>query len=232
MPSESNILILGGNSRIGVSIEEIAFNSGFQVFRTKRSLGHGEKFDQKLICLDVSSQKSIEEFFLRIHDLKFGRIISLIGNTSIHIDKLNQEELRNYYLTYTLNLFQVIEKLSKNFLEAQSTSQFTAIASRSAHHGSFDADYAAVKGALVSYIRSLGRRLVPPKSAISISPGLIVGSEMFDQMSVLVQQDHWNRSEGKLLHVKEAAELIWSMSLLPYATSEPGGNYLLGPDYK
>lgn len=232
MHSKSNILILGGNSRIAVRIEEIALNSGYQVLRTKRSLGQGEKFDQKLICLDVSSQKSIKEFFLRLQDLKFERIISLIGKTSIHIDKSNQEDLRNYYLTYTLNLFQIIEKLSKNFLEAHSTSQLTAIASRSAHHGSFDANYAAVKGALVSYIRSLGTRLVPPKGAISISPGLIVGSEMFDQMSVLVQQDHWKRSEGKLLNVKEAAEFIWSMSLLPYTNSEPGGNYLLGPDYK
>lgn len=213
-------------------IAEIARKENYDITCTIRDTVRNFQVDRTQLFLDIASTISINKFLQEIKDFRFERIISLIGKTSLGIENSDREALLSYYETYTLNLFYIIERLSSNHLLDHQSSQLTAIASRSAHHGSFDLHYAAVKGALVSFILSLGPKLEAPKTAISISPGLIIGSAMFDGMSVAVQRDHMNRSGGRLLDVKEAAAKIWSMSLLPLDDVESGRNYFLGPDYK
>jgi NAD(P)-dependent dehydrogenase (short-subunit alcohol dehydrogenase family) len=104
------------------------------------------------------------------------------------------------------------------------------LSSRSASHPSFDAHYAATKGALESLIHSIAPKLPNSQSVICIAPSLIENSEMFHEMTPENIERHKIRSSKKLLNLNEIAEFISAMS--PQVTQLMNGRTIsLGSDY-
>jgi len=214
-----------------MEIGKLAQQDEYNVHATLRNPISDSIYRSQIHELDISKAKSLEIFLDGLGNYKFERIISFIGKTSTQEERESLPSLQRYYETYTCNLFVLLEHLARNHLDGTSDSQLTALASRSANHASFDIHYSSVKGALVSYVRSLGKQLELPKRIISISSGLIVGSKMYLEMSEDVRNSHKLRSGGTLLNVKQAAKEIWEKSLLSHVSCESGANYLIGTDY-
>lgn len=230
--AKSKVLILGGNSLIGKHISDTAVKKEREVLLTRRRPIKVVEPSFKVLSLDVSSRKSIDTFLESVRQLHFERIICLIGKTSVDSKGESKNQLEQYYMTYTLNLSNLILELSSNNPSSNGASQMTTVASRSAEFGSYDLHYSTVKGALVRFTKSPGLKINLPKMVVSFSPGLVSKSSMFNQMSKEIQESHQTRSGYKLLSVEEASREIWRLSLMNSIDYVPGGNYSIGSVYQ
>ncbi len=159
---------------------------------------------------------------------KFERIIVLIGATSkLEANTDAIDRLYSYYENYISGLHYLIRQLIP---QLQSFSNIVILSSKSASHPSFDAHYAATKGALESFILSIAQKLPNSQSAICIAPSLIENSEMYHEMSPKNVERHKTRSTQKLLDLNEMAEFIVEMS--PRVTQLINGRTIsVGSDY-
>ena len=180
------------------------------------------------VPLDLKSRVSISEFLQSISENSFERIIVLIGATSnLEGDTGSLDRLYSYYENYISGLHYLIRQVIPLL---QEPGNMVVLSSRSASHPSFDAHYAATKGALESLIRSLAPKLSSLQSVICIAPSLIENSEMYYEMSAENIEKHRSRSSKKLLDTNDIARFIFEMS--PQVTQEINGRTIsIGSDY-
>ena len=92
-------------------------------------------------------------------------------------------------------------------------SQVIMMSSISAERGSFDPIYAASKGAMISFIKSLSTWLAPKTRFNAIAPGLIENSTMFLDMAEERREFHKNATPTKsLVNSVEIAKVIYDLS--------------------
>lgn len=180
------------------------------------------------VPLDLKSHDSISEFLQSISENNFERIIVLIGATSnLEGDTGSLDLLYSYYENYISGLHYLIRQVIPLL---QEPGNMVVLSSRAASHPSFDAHYAATKGALESLIRSLAPKLSSLQSVICIAPSLIENSEMYYEMSAENIEKHRSRSSKKLLDTNDIARFIFEMS--PQVTQEINGRTIpIGSDY-
>jgi 3-oxoacyl-[acyl-carrier protein] reductase len=77
--------------------------------------------------------------------------------------------------------------------------QVIMISSISALGGSYDPIYAASKGAILAFVKSLARQLAPRLRVNAVAPGLIKGSSMYHEMSEETIQSHIQGTPTKQL---------------------------------
>jgi 3-oxoacyl-[acyl-carrier protein] reductase len=95
----------------------------------------------------------------------------------------------------------------------KSGSHVLMLSSISAQKGSYDPIYAASKGAILSFVKSLATSLAPRIRVNALAPGLIQDSTMFKTMDRERQQFHRMQTPNKqLLRIKDLAELIFDLS--------------------
>lgn len=233
--SKKSILLLGSSSSLAEQILIRALLEGYQVDGVRRSQKRSEKDNQfnKCFDLDLDLGSSVEKFTKTIAGYQYERIICLLGKlykSFAHDTHLNS--IQKYFASYGANLLYLVKRLCENNLDTSGKSQLTLISSRAQKHPSNDIYYSAVKGAAVSFIRSLAPMLPSNKAVISISPGLIQGSAMASVMSDENVENHAFRSNYRLLTLDSAAEEIWKLSLLDNIQRGLGTDFVIGPDYE
>ncbi len=178
--------------------------------------------------LDLNSRDSISDFVKQINEYRFERIIVLIGATSNLEANLGAiDPLYKYYENYISGLHFLIRQ---TIVCLKDVGNMVVLSSRAASHPSFDAHYAATKGALESLIHSIAPKLSTSQSVICIAPSLIENSEMYHEMTPENIERHKTRSRKKLLSINEVTEFISSLS--PQVTQSMSGRTIsLGSDY-
>lgn len=213
MIKEKNIIIVGASSSIGSAIISKFRTPNTHLIATYHSR-QNIKPEENLHCvmLDLEKYKSIENFIKELHSslLHIDTIIFLAG-------VLPGKNLKEYILTdiekvMTVN-FTGQAKVIKGILPLlDSDSQIIMISSISAQRGSYDPIYAASKGAILSFVKSLAVGLGGVR-VNAIAPGLIEDSTMFKEMSVDRQDLHRQQTSHKtLLHMSDLAEVIYDIS--------------------
>ena len=86
------------------------------------------------------------------------------------------------------------------------------ISSISAQRGSYDPIYAASKGAILSFVKSIANGLGGTR-VNAIAPGLIEDSAMFNEMSIERREFHRQQKSNKqLLDISDFSRIIFDLS--------------------
>ena len=214
MPRKSTILVVGANSTIGISMVREFLNNGDVVIATHcESNPEFVNNDVEWVHLDLTAEKSIEIF---IKGLAKGK--SQIDAAIFVSVVLPGKSLENYSHKEIDTVMDVNflgqAKCVKALLPLLNTpSQILMISSVSGERGSYDPIYAASKGAVIAFVKSLATWLPPQVRCMSIAPGLVEGSGMYDAMPTEVRQVHLDRTPlNKLITVEDLAKMILDLT--------------------
>jgi NAD(P)-dependent dehydrogenase (short-subunit alcohol dehydrogenase family) len=208
-----NVVIFGASSSIGNAIILKFLSPETHIIATYNS-NKSIKYEENIKCLqlDLENGKSIDSFIKEVNS-KISHIDSAIFLAGI----LPGNNLEEYDVTDIDNVmtvnFTAQAKVIKGLLPLfDSESQIIMISSISAQKGSYDPIYAASKGAILSFVKSLAVGLGGVR-VNAIAPGLVENSTMCKEMSIDRQEFHRQQtSEKKLLTMSDLAEVIYNIS--------------------
>jgi 3-oxoacyl-[acyl-carrier protein] reductase len=216
---KSTILIVGASSMIGVAIVRQFLENGDVVVathcNTKPNLLNG---NVKWAQVDLTAEKSIEMFAKGL--AKSGvRIDAAIFVSGI----LPGKSLENYSNSEMDSVMEVNFLGQARCIKAllpllNSPSQIVMISSISGERGSYDPIYAASKGAVIAFVKSLATTLPPQVRCMAIAPGLVEGSGMYNTMAAELRLVHLNRSPlRELITADDLAKIIVNLTMKHWA---------------
>jgi len=209
----NNIIIVGASSSIG--------NSIISKFRSPSTNIIASYFTKK----DIKPEDNIHSLELDLRkDQSIHKFINEVMSITSHVDTaiflagiLPGKNLKEYDKTdiekvMTVN-FTGQAKVIKGLLPLlDSDSQIIMISSISAQRGSYDPIYAASKGAILSFVKSLAVGLGGVR-VNAIAPGLIDDSTMYKEMSAARRELHRSQtSDRQLLNISDLSDIIYDIS--------------------
>jgi 3-oxoacyl-[acyl-carrier protein] reductase len=186
-----NVIIIGASSSIGRAISSrfrAAATRVITTYTTQAPFSPEEQTDA--FQLDLRDEASIERFARQVADIapQLDGVIFLAG-------VLPGKNLAGYGFSEIDDVmainFNGQAKLMQRFLPLLTErSRLLMFSSISAQRGSFDPIYAASKGALLSFVKSLATQLPEGARINAVAPGLIQGSAMFMDMKTERREHH------------------------------------------
>jgi 3-oxoacyl-[acyl-carrier protein] reductase len=210
----STVIILGGSSSIGKAICNQFNTQDNKLISTYCLKGDTSKNPKNAesFWLDLNSDKSIIDFSKKLVSDKINVdiLISLAG--ILPGKNLSEYSFEEIDKVLSVN-FSGQAKLIRNILPLLTKkSRLILLSSISAQKGSYDPIYAASKGALLSFIKSLLPSLPIESTVNAIAPGLIQDSTMFRNMTHDRQELHKEQiHSGKLLDENALAKIIFDL---------------------
>lgn len=180
-------LITGGDSGIGkavailfakegADIAIVYYNEHTDAKDTQRVIMEEYNKDCLLIAGDLQKEKFCQQAISKTVK-KFGRIDVLVNNAAIHFESKDLESLSTDQLlkTFTTNVFAMFWITRAALPHMKKGSSIVNSTSVTAYRGSASLmDYAATKGAIVSFTRSLASNLVEKGIRVNaVAPGPI-----------------------------------------------------------
>jgi 3-oxoacyl-[acyl-carrier protein] reductase len=216
-----NILIIGGSSSIGDSVEQAFMGHGDNVLSTYFSNpGKKENTNIKYIKLDLCAPISYLPLLDEVANNALDALIILSGVLpGQSIDDYLESEINEVVdLNFTSNI-HIIKALLPHL---KMNSNVILMSSISAIRGSFDPVYAASKAAQIGLVRSLALWNKDKYKINAIAPSLIDKSSMYFDMSAQRRAFHKaNSSAKKLVTKSDIAKLIFDLC-------EPDSKYVNG----
>ncbi len=180
-------LITGGDSGIGKAVALLFAKEGADIAivylnehkdakETKRLVE--EKYDRNCLTLskDLSLENACKEAIEKVMD-EYGRIDVLVNNAGVHWESKNLQDITTAHLlkTFETNVYSMfwMSKFALPYMKKGSSIINTA--SVTAYRGSPHLiDYAATKGAIVAFTRSLSANLIQKGIRVNgVAPGPI-----------------------------------------------------------
>jgi len=220
-----HLLIIGGTSSLSPQILEHAVSAGYKVTATSRRPIDAGLDKIRWINFDLEAENEPENFLEGIKGETFTTIVFLIGETSLSYK--NKSRYIELHLSKTVKILEALQRC----LDPLNCSSLIYLSSRAAIHPSFDFYYSAVKGGVVSAIRSLSLRSLPNHYILSLVPGLIIDSKMFNEMSKESRINHMKRANKKLLTKEEFAESLFDV-VNNLEKTQNGQYVIVGQDYE
>jgi 3-oxoacyl-[acyl-carrier protein] reductase len=213
-PRKPTILVVGANCNIGIAIIRELIDHGNLVIATYcNSNPEFVHDDVNWFHLDLTERKTIETVTKGLANSN-SRI-----DTALFVSGVLPGKTLETYLDKEMNTVLDINFLGQaKCIRAllpllNSPSQILMISSVSGERGSFDSIYAASKGAVISFIKSLAIWLPPQVRCIAVAPGLVEGSGMYDAMAAEVRQAHLDRTPlKKLITAEELAKIVFDLT--------------------
>jgi len=209
----NNIVIIGASSSIGNSIISKFRSPSTRIIASYYSNNDINPEDNMLALeLDLKKEQSIDIFIKEVHS-----ITSHIDTAIFLAGILPGKNLQEYEKADIENVMRINftgqAKVIKGILPLlDSDSQIIMISSISAQRGSYDPIYAASKGAILSFVKSLAAGLGGVR-VNAIAPGLIEDSTMYKEMSPERQELHRQQTSHKtLLQMSDLADVIYDIS--------------------
>jgi 3-oxoacyl-[acyl-carrier protein] reductase len=188
--SLENVLIIGGGSSVADEIYKLFEESSMQVISSFYNKQLKNNTQKNNIYLDLTNEESINNFACEIQE-KLKKIDILIFLAGI----LPGRELKDYDFktideVMETNFIGQAKLILKILSTLTSNSRILLFSSISAQKGSFDPIYAASKGALLSFVKSMVSRIPKGARINAVACGLIQDSAMFYSMSKERQEFH------------------------------------------
>ena len=213
--NEKNVLIVGSSSSIGNEISILFRKASMRVITTYTSTQPKNVYGQSgsdILHLDLRDDESIESFSQRLKKIISSIDIAIFLAGILPGKNLEEYELLDIDEVMAINFNGQAKLVMKMLPLFTSKSRLLLFSSISAQRGSYDPIYAASKGAILSFVKSLARGLPPGMSVNSIAPGLIQDSRMFDDMAIERQNYHRNQVPSKeLLCSEDLAKIVFDL---------------------
>jgi 3-oxoacyl-[acyl-carrier protein] reductase len=206
------VVILGGSSSIGKAICNQFNTPEIKLLTTYHSNNSpiGDSLnDIENLYLDLADNKSIIAFSekLKADKICVDVFISLIG--ILPGKNLLEYSFDEIDETMSVNFSGQAKLIKSIFPLLANNSRLIFLSSISAQKGSYDPVYAASKGALLSFVKSLLPNLPVGSTANAIAPGLIDDSAMFNEMDFRRQKIHLSQiHSGRLLKKDDLSKII------------------------
>jgi 3-oxoacyl-[acyl-carrier protein] reductase len=205
------VLIIGASSSIGQAIS-LRFCMADRVITTHTSQMPAGSDNQTAFHLDLRKDLSIERFIeeLKTISLRIDIVIFLSG-------MLPGKDLKGYTFdevdeVMAVNFSGQAKLLMKMLPFLTKRSRLLMFSSISAQRGSFDPIYAASKGALLSFVKSMCNQLPTGARINAVAPGLIQDSNMFYEMGLQRQEFHRKQIPSeRLLSQKSLADIVFDI---------------------
>jgi 3-oxoacyl-[acyl-carrier protein] reductase len=213
MMKKNNIVIVGASSSIGnVIISKFRLQST-KIIATYFSK-HDIEFEDDIypVKLDLDNKQSIDEFVKTVKSIipHINTAIFLAGILpGNNLKEYNEADIEKVMAVNFTGQAKVIKGLLPLF---DSDSQIIMMSSISAQKGSYDPIYAASKGAILSFVKSLATGLNGIR-VNAIASGLIENSTMYKEMSIEIQEWHRQQTyQKKLLQMSDLSDIIYDIS--------------------
>lgn len=203
-------LVIGASSSIGESVCTALLREHNQVIGTYHSSSLDFEY-RDLISknLDITDSASRSKLIasLEFSKIELDTVVMLSGaivgcSLSEYTDELAYQSAAINFVGQGLILRDLLPLLSK-------PATIILVSSIAAERGSFDPFYAASKGAMLPFAKSLATLKGQDIAVITVLPGPIEESSMFNEMSPEVQDSHRLRSpRDRLLQSTELADVI------------------------
>ena len=209
----NNIVIIGASSSVGEAMIAKFRSAEYNIAATY----HGNNqiaSDEKVIPLplDLTDNKSITDFLNQIKNsmthIDTAIFLSGIcpGNSLLEYNSLKVEEVMSVNFTGQAKIIIKILPLLRP------GSQIIMFSSISAQKGSYDAVYAASKGAVLSFVKSLASTLPKGVRINAVAPGLIEDSAMFNEMAPERRKHHGELiPTGRFLQLSDLANVVYDL---------------------
>lgn len=207
-------VVIGGSSSIGSAISDALAQRFDQVIATyHKGSARSASGNFSTLCLDVTNPVSRQDFVKEMSAA--GRAIGCLvllsgiitGNSLQDYDDETAQKVIGTNMT-GLGLF-VRDALPLMAPQGR----VLVVNSIAAERGSFDPFYAASKGAMLAFAKSLATARNNDISVISMLPGPIEDSSMFTEMAPDVQRRHMQDSPiGQILTAQDLASVIADVS--------------------
>lgn len=234
------VLITGGSSGIGKSIGEFLLEKGFTVYGTSRSPENYQNSKIKLVRLDVSDGRSIDQAIKTIVD-KHGRLDILINNAGAGItgpiEEIPDVEIQRNFETNFFGPIRVIKAVLP-IMRLQNSGLIINITSIAGYMGlPYRGIYSASKGALELLTEAFRMELkdfnikmtsvAPGDFATNIAAGryhapILQNSPYFKPYGDTLKLMDTHVDEGG--DPQEMAKAVYSIILTP----DPKGHYKIG----
>ena len=183
--TKKKILIVGGSSSVGRELIKNLNGGSHEIFSTynKNKIRIVGKKKITQFKLDITSELQVEKLIKKINKMRifFDKIIFLqgqfIGKQLKDFSTNNiKENLDINFIGQAILLKKIERRLNKDCL-------IIFVSSISAAKGSYDPIYAASKGAIISFVKSLATWCAPEIRCIALLPGVIKDTKMFEKHS-------------------------------------------------
>ena len=179
-------------------------------YHSKQATIHEENIHN--IELDLKKNDSIEDFIKEVSSVT-SHIDTAIFLAGIlpgkNLKEYNPDDIEEVMAVNFTGQARVIKGLLPLF---DSDSQIIMISSISAQKGSYDPVYAASKGAILSFVKSLATGLNSAR-VNAIAPGLVEDSTMYNEMSADRREFHRQQiPHTELLKMSDLADIIYDVS--------------------
>ena len=205
------VVIVGASSSIGQTIS-LRFSSADRVITTYTSRMPEVADQHNALHLDLREHFSIERFIEQLKETA-RRIDVVIFLSGI----LPGKDLKGYSFeevddVIAVNFSGQAKVLMRMLPLLTERSRVLIFSSISAQRGSFDPIYAASKGALLSFVKSVCTQLPAGARVNAVAPGLIQDSAMFFEMPVQRQEFHRKQVPSQqLLGQQDLADIVFDL---------------------
>lgn len=204
------VFIVGASCSFGHELLQLLLNHSYRVIATKHAtrlpVSHPSLH---WIPLDLRDPQHVRRIDEELHSLcdEIDIVIMLAGILPGHsLSEYEDDEIDKVMAINFAGQAKLIKSLGHRLANPSHILMMSSIA---ADHGSYDPIYAASKGAVVAFVKSLARWHAPKTRVNAIAPSLIEGSTMSNLMSQERRQSHRADNPMRaLLKRKDLARLI------------------------
>lgn len=212
-PVWDTVVVVGASSSIGGAILDRFGDSAKRVLGTYSA--HAPVVQEgraEMVHLDLRDNASIEAFSLRLKTVaaRIDVVIFLAGLLpGKSLDAYALSEVDEVMSVNFNGQAKVLSRVLPFLTEHTRVLMFSSI---SAQRGSFDPIYAASKGALLSFVKSMAARLPQGARINAVAPGLIEDSTMFHDMAESRRDFHRSQiPSGHLLRSESLADIVFDL---------------------
>lgn len=203
------VLIVGASGEIGRYICEAFHSIGEEVVTTYSTKAASHSNLDHSLHLDLADTHSIDSFVQTTKDRAY--VFDVVIFVSGFLPGLSPKEYDSSSVAkvIAINLAGPCELLFSLLQYIQQDARILFFSSISAQRGSYDPIYAAAKGGLLSFVKSMVNHLPKQATINAIAPGLIEGSGMFSAMDSERADFHRRQTHsGSLLGMNDLAQLV------------------------
>ena len=199
MVNQKKVLVIGGTSSITPNIVNKLELNGYTIDLMTFRQPNKEYGNYKWQYLNLEDISSVDNLLKIMPENYYSKILFVSGNSLGRFNgNVPYDELEKFYNAFLLRYNFLIKQSCKSLSE---DGQIIYISSIAANVPILDADYSAAKAGVQAFVRSLSCSLKPNQSAFSISPGLIYGSRVFEEMG-------YSGDVSKLATIDQIASII------------------------
>ena len=202
-----NILVVGNSSIIFNKINQLGLKKKYNIYSTFYSKNNSKK---NSFFLDLQNEKSIENFFHKIKNVKFDIVVILSATQARkNISNYNKKEILEVLNTNVTGITLLLNKIINTF---KKNSTLIIISSSSYLNGGYDMVYNISKSVLTTLSKSLSKHYGSKFKTITLLPGLIKGSNQIKNMKKHRVKHHKNATPiKKFLGADDIAKIIFDL---------------------